>query len=124
MAAVGLSVWLMERMQPTDSISGSHLQQLVNVERTEILPQILVAEAMHQSPLMLPAALSVLEAGLAMTHGCCRSALVISADQLVGIVTLEDINRAISNWEYALAQDESYYAPDSKTDKFTLFKAH
>lgn len=111
MAAVGLSVWLVERMQPTPT-SGA-FQQLVNVETD--LPQILVAEAMHQSPLMLPAALSVLQAGLAMTRDRCRSALVINAEQLVGIVSLEDINRAISVWEYA-AKDEAHYAPDSKTD--------
>ena len=116
MAAVGLSVWLVERMQPTYSTSGSHLQQLVNVEKTEILPQILVAEAMHQSPLMLPAALPVLQAGLAMTRDRCRSALVIDTEQLVGIITLEDINRAISVWEYALAKGETHYAPDPKTD--------
>jgi len=50
----------------------------------------LVAEAMHQSPLMLPAALPVLQAGLAMTRARCRSALVIDeAEHLVGIVTLK-----------------------------------
>lgn len=119
MAAVGLSVWLVERMQST-STSGSHLQQLVNVEKTEFLPQILVAEAMHQSPLMLPAALPVLQAGLAMTRDRCRSALVISADQLVGIVTLEDINRAISVWEY-VAKGEAHHAPDPKTDSNLSF---
>lgn len=108
----------MERIQPT-STSGSHLQQLVNVEKTN-LPQILVAEAMHQSPLMLPAALPVLQAGLVMTRDAtgiaplghrCRTALVMNADQLVGIVTLEDINRAISVWEY-VAKGEAHYAPD------------
>jgi H+/Cl- antiporter ClcA len=122
MAAVGLSVWLVERMQPS-STPGFNLQQLgLNVEKdqqTEILPQILVAEAMHQSPLMLPAALPVLQAGLAMTRDRCRSALVIDeAEQLVGIVTLEDINRAISLWEqYAIAKGEAQgYAPDSEAD--------
>lgn len=102
MAAVGLSVWLVERMQP--ATSSFNLQQLnLNVEKdlqTEILPQILVAEAMHQSPLLLPATLPVLQAGLAMTRDRCRSALVIDqAEQLIGIVTLEDINRTIAVWE-------------------------
>ncbi len=126
MAAVGLSVWLVERMQPT-STSGAHLQQLVNVDKTD-LPQILVAEAMHQSPLMLSAALPVLQAGLAMTRDAfgkaplghrCRSALVINADQLVGIVTLEDINRAIS-WEY-VAKD-AHYAPDETNSNLPFSK--
>ncbi len=102
MAAVGLSVWLVERMQP--ATSSFNLQQLnLNVEKdlqTDILRQILVAEAMHQSPLLLPATLPVLQAGLAMTRDRCRSALVIdAAEQLIGIVTLEDINRTISVWE-------------------------
>lgn len=110
MAAVGLSVWLVERMQP-NTTSGSNLQQLgLNVEKdeqTEILQQISVAEAMHQSPLMLPAALPVLQAGLSLTRDRCRSALVIDeADHLVGIVTLEDIKRTVSLWEQ--------YAPSSQ----------
>lgn len=121
MAAVGLSVWLVERMQPT-STSGSDLQQLVNVEKTEILPQILVSEVMHQSPLMLPAALSVLQAGLTMTRYFCRSALVMDQAQLVGIVTLEDINRAISAWEYALAKGETHDTPNQTDTNLPLSK--
>lgn len=112
MAAVSLSVWLVDRMQP-NSTSSSNLQQLgLNVEKdqqTEILQQIPVAEAMHPSALMLPAALPVLQAGLAMTRSCKRSALVMDeADQLVGIVTLEDIKRTISLWEQ--------YAPSKEAD--------
>jgi H+/Cl- antiporter ClcA len=120
MAAVGLSVWLVERIQPS-STSGSnlHLNLGVNVEKdqqTEILQQMLVEEAMHRSPLMLPATLPVLQAGLSLTRDRCRSALVMDeADRLVGIVTLEDINQAISLWEQYLpaASDlASHYPPD------------
>lgn len=103
MAAVGLSVWLVERMKPS-ATSDSHLQQLnLSVEtdhEQEVLQQICVAEAMHQSPLILSATLPIWEAGLAMTRDRRRSALVIDeAQKLVGIVTLEDISRAISLWE-------------------------
>lgn len=102
MAAVGLSVWLVERMKPTTS--NSHLQQLnlsVETDREqEILQQISVAEAMHRTPLILSATLPIWEAGLAMTRDRRRSALVIDAAQkLVGIVTSEDIFRAISLWQ-------------------------
>ena len=104
MAAVGLSVWLVELRSPL-AIAGSnlHLPLDLNVEKDqnlEILPQMLVVEAMNNSVLMLPAALPVLQAGLSLTHERRRSALVMDeAEQLIGIVTLEDINRAISVWK-------------------------
>jgi CBS domain-containing protein len=103
MAAVGLSVWLVERIKPSLT-SGPDLQQLnLNVEKDEnqeILQQLLVREAMNKSPLMLPGSMLVLQAGLALTSDRCRSALVIDeAEDLVGIITLEDINRAIAVWE-------------------------
>lgn len=102
MAAVGLSVWLVELIPNRNA--GSNLQQLnLNVEtdeQSEVLQQMIVAMAMQHAPLMLPAQLSVVEAGVCLTDNYCRSALVIDAlQQLVGIVSLEDINRAISMWE-------------------------
>jgi len=113
MAAVGLSVWLVERSW-LHSTSSSNLQQIgLNVEKNrEILQQMLVVEAINERVLMLPAALPVLQAGLSLTHDHCRSALVINeAKQLVGIVTLEDINRAISLWEqYTSAVGAEHYA--------------
>ena len=101
MAAVGLSVWLVDRLKPSSTTAGSNLQQLnLNLakdENQEIMQQMLVAEAMNETPLKLPESISVWQAGLAMTNAYCRSALVIDKQgQLVGIVTLEDINRAIA----------------------------
>ena len=99
MATVGLSVWLAERMQHSNSSSDPNLPVDLNVasQQREILQQILVAEAMYAVPLMLPSGLTVLQAGLSLTRDRCRSALVVDEEsQLVGIVTLEDINRAIS----------------------------
>lgn len=121
MAAVGLSVWLVESMKPAVA-SDTHLQQLnLNVEtdrEQEILQQISVAEAMHQSPLILSATLSIWEAGVSMTRDRRRSALVINeANQLVGIVTLDDISRAISNWEqYGISASNSTLMHSSKAD--------
>ncbi len=99
MAAVGLSVWLVDRLKPTTT-NCSNLQQLnLNLapdENQEIMQQMLVGLVMNEAALKLPESMSVWQAGLAMTNAFCRSALVIDqAGLLVGIVTLEDINRAL-----------------------------
>jgi CBS domain-containing protein len=106
MAAVGLSVWLIERMKPTPS-SNSNLQQIglseLKDEQAEILQHILVEDAMNREPKKLPATMKVLEAALEMTRDRTRSALVVNdVEQLVGIVSLEDINRTLSVWEQYL----------------------
>jgi H+/Cl- antiporter ClcA len=103
MAAVGLSVWLVERIKPTFN-SNSNLQQIglseLKDEQVEIVEQISVADAMHSSPKKLPANLGILEASVEMIRDRTRSALVIdSSEKLVGILSLEDINRALSLWE-------------------------
>lgn len=111
MAAVGLSVWLIERLKPTFN-SNSNLQQIglseLKDEKTEILQQILVEEAMLSPVKKLPASLGVLEAAVEMTNHQCRSALLVDeAEQLVGIISLEDINYALSIWQnYQNAKSE------------------
>ncbi|MBE9049441.1 chloride channel protein [Nostocales cyanobacterium LEGE 11386] len=103
MAAVGLSVWLIERIKPNFN-SNSNLQQIGLAElkdkQAEIVQQILVEDAMLPCPKKLPATLGVLEAAMEMTRDRCRSALVIDqAEQLIGIVSLEDINQVLSLWQ-------------------------
>ncbi|MBW4555503.1 MAG: chloride channel protein [Trichormus sp. ATA11-4-KO1] len=103
MAAVGLSVWLIERIKPNFN-SNSNLQQLGLAElkdkQAEIVQQILVEDAVLSCPKKLPATLGVLEAAMEMTRDRCRSALVIDqAEQLIGIVSLEDINQVLSLWQ-------------------------
>jgi H+/Cl- antiporter ClcA/CBS domain-containing protein len=110
MAAVGLSFWLVERMKPSFN-SNSKLQQIglaeLKDEKVEILSSILVEDAMLSSPKKLPATMKVLEAALEMTRDRTSSALVIDeAERLVGILSLEDINRALSVWEYPNSQSE------------------
>ncbi|MFB2969880.1 chloride channel protein [Aerosakkonema sp. BLCC-F183] len=100
MAAVGLSVWLVERLKPT-ATQGLNLQQMgLNVEKDqylEILKQMPVKAAMQIPRLMLSGSCGVLEAGLALTDERCHTALVVDAnEQLIGLVTLKDINRAIA----------------------------
>ncbi|MFM2063610.1 MAG: hypothetical protein RLZZ507_3281 [Cyanobacteriota bacterium] len=103
MAAVGLSVWLVERIKPTVN-SNSNLQQIglseLKDKQVEIVQQISVADAMHSYPKKMPANLGVLEAAMEMIRDRSPSALVIDAnEQLVGILSLDDINRTLSLWE-------------------------
>jgi len=100
MAAVGLSSWLMEILKPTPPQEPMLQASLgLNVEKNlerEILQQLPVAEAMYPSALMLLGSMPVLEAALALTTAQCRSALVVNeAEQLIGLVSLQDINRSL-----------------------------
>lgn len=102
MAAVGLSVWLVERLQPLTRTTAT---QSVGLKmepdhNTELLHQVPVFQAMHQEILKLPSSLPVVQAGLALTRHQAHSALVVNeADQLTGIVTLQDITRTLARWE-------------------------
>ncbi|MBF2063967.1 MAG: chloride channel protein [Calothrix sp. C42_A2020_038] len=101
MAAVGLSFWLVEQMLPNKNFN-SNLQRIglsaLKDEQIEILQQILVFDAMYANPKKLPSTMKVLEAALSMWHARTRSALVIDEnEQLVGVVTLEDINRTLTS---------------------------
>ncbi|MTJ14129.1 chloride channel protein [Anabaena sp. UHCC 0187] len=104
MAAVGLSVWLVERIKPTID-ANSNLQQIglpeLKDEKVELWQQMLVADAMHTCPKKLSATLGVLEAAMAMTRERIRSALIIDDDagKLVGILSLEDIKHTLSLWQ-------------------------
>lgn len=107
MAAVSLSVWLVERLRPivrslpTLPSTGLLLPtDSIAVDQTDVLQQVSVFQAMHQNFLTLPRSLSVLQAGVALTQHQSHSALVVNeASQLTGIVTLQDVHRAISRWE-------------------------
>ena len=100
MAAVGLSVWLVDRLKPIPKNTSSLQQMGVNIEKDysrEILLQIPVSEAMQKSPLMLPGNMLVTDAGLALMNSNCHSSLVIDQERkLLGIITLTDINRILT----------------------------
>jgi H+/Cl- antiporter ClcA len=103
MAAVGLSVWLLDQLMP-NKINATVLKPIaVNPEKDrkqEILKTITVAEAMQLTWLRLLADVSIVQAGLTLTAHQSHSALVVNeTEQLLGIVTLQDINRAIARWE-------------------------
>ncbi len=105
MAAVVISVWLVERLKPAVKENLNLKQMGVNVEpdqNQELRHQITVGEAMRPDPLQVAATLSVLEVGQLMLSQSSRSALVIdAAGQLLGIVTLQDMNRFLTRAQTA-----------------------
>jgi CBS domain-containing protein len=77
------------------------------------MQQLLVSEAMDPTVLKLRSSLSVVETGLALTRQQTHSAVVLDdADRLVGIVTLQDVNRAIDQWEQQPPSPPETYTPD------------
>ncbi|MDX2096245.1 MAG: chloride channel protein [Leptolyngbyaceae cyanobacterium bins.59] len=115
MAAAGLSIWLVERLKPTRSRAANLERIGLSVEidsDLEALQQLSVKDAMENFVLTLPETLSVLEAGQQLINQHLRSALVMNqANQVIGIVTLQDINRAASR----LDTEKSYHYLSEQT---------
>jgi predicted transcriptional regulator len=106
MACVGLSIWAIERMNPK-SKSPDKLDKLalsVQPDRDlAILQNLHVRDAMDTHYLRLSDRLAILDAGLKLTQNNCHSALVIDDRQeLLGIITLHDLSRAIAQAEASL----------------------
>jgi len=103
MAAVGLSAWLAERLNHRPE-RGATLEQIESDPEKnrvqDVLKTMLVVEAMQQDFVMLPQSLPLLQAGLSLTEQHLHGALVVDSDrQLVGVLTLQDINRTIARFE-------------------------
>ncbi len=103
MAAVGLSAWLAERLNHRPE-RGATLKQIESDPKKDraqdVLKTMLVAEAMQQDFMMLPQSMPLLQAGFSLTEGHFHSAFVIDSEQqLVGILTLQDIDRTIARFE-------------------------
>ncbi len=106
MACVGLSIWAIERMNPK-SKSPDKLDKLaLSVQPDDnlaILRNLHVRDAMDTNYLRLSDRLDILAAGLKLTQNNCHSALVVDDRQeLLGIITLHDLSRAISQAEASL----------------------
>lgn len=100
MAAVGLSVWLIERLKPIThnipAVQPTELKAEPNQDE-DVLHHLTVIEAMQQNFLAVHKELSVVEGGLLLTRHQVRSVLVLDeGDRLLGIVTLQDVNRALA----------------------------
>jgi H+/Cl- antiporter ClcA len=116
MAAVGLSAWLVERFKPAapqpSSLKGLGLNLAKNPD-PELLKRITVSEAMHRNPLRLPSIFSILEAGRTLMNSHVHTGIVVDlADNLLGLVTLNDIGRMIASLEEGagFAEGQDYLA--------------
>jgi H+/Cl- antiporter ClcA/predicted transcriptional regulator len=96
MAAVGLSIWMVEYLHPQVVIDNTTKPDEPTETETEepVAPAITVAEAMQSSPFKLMGEVLLLEAAQHIIAQRTHGALVVNADeQLIGILTLQDINR-------------------------------
>jgi CBS domain-containing protein len=95
MAAVGLSIWLVEYLHPQIIIDNTpDSEPLVAPAEPSLPVSLLVAEAMQPVPLQIPGVLPLLDAVQALLTHRCHSALVLDEDeQLIGILTLRDTYR-------------------------------
>ncbi|MGL5879368.1 MAG: chloride channel protein, partial [Xenococcaceae cyanobacterium] len=101
MAAVGVSVWIVEQVKSKQVVQGLNLQQMgVNLEKQnelEILKQMPVRSLLDLCYVSLPASISLLEASHRMIQDRCHTALVLDEDeQLLGIVSLADLQRQLT----------------------------
>ncbi|MBW4468229.1 MAG: chloride channel protein [Pegethrix bostrychoides GSE-TBD4-15B] len=94
MAAVGLSIWLVEYLHPQVVIDNSPPPEMPEPE-VPLTATLTVAEAMQSETLKLTGSLSLLEASQTLLGQRMHSALVIDGTGLLGIVTLQDMNRAL-----------------------------
>lgn len=115
MACVSLSMWLVDRFPlpvknpnpaTLNSKVNSKVDSKLNPEQMDLgvqpqnllIDRLQVSEVMTQNWLSLPAKTSLLATAQIFLAKNVRSALVMNDEQLaIGIVTIEDINRALSN---------------------------
>jgi H+/Cl- antiporter ClcA/CBS domain-containing protein len=101
MAAVGVSVWIVERMNAMPAVQALALPQMgVNLRQTDDrdwLQHMTVAEVMGTGYTALEETMTVIDAGWAMVKAK-RSTILVwdKAQELTGIVTLADIRRHVS----------------------------
>lgn len=98
MAAVGLSIWLIEYLHSQVVIDNTPESEAPpEIASPVSVPDVIVAEAMQPVCLNLSATLSLTEAGQALIAQRCHSALVLDeAQQLVGLLTLRDVHRLMA----------------------------
>ncbi|WNC22029.1 MULTISPECIES: chloride channel protein [unclassified Thermosynechococcus] len=103
MAAVGLSVWLVNSLsvQKRGELPAlAPSAQTQKEEQEESPPNLSVAEAMQAEVLFLSEAMPVVEAGLQLIEKKAYCAFVTDNQQdLMGLITLGDINRVLTRWE-------------------------
>ncbi|MBD2103770.1 chloride channel protein [Leptolyngbya sp. FACHB-261] len=107
MAAVGLSVWLTDRFKPRLPVQAA-AAPTDEPPAADPLADYVVEAAMGPLPPALPGTAALAEAAELMTHLRYRSLLVQGNDEhLAGIVTLQDVERALSlaDWHMLKVKD-------------------
>src|SRR5919199_3799658 len=104
MAAVGVSIWVIEQIKSKQSVQDLKPQQMgINLEKPDelaLLQQVPISTVMQESYLTLSSTMPVLEGTLALLNRQSNAALVLDkSEQLVGIVTLADIKQLIFKTE-------------------------
>ncbi|WP_298613517.1 chloride channel protein [uncultured Thermosynechococcus sp.] len=101
MAAVGLSVWLMNSFQKRQELPPLAVRvQSQEAEPEESLANLSVAEAMQSNVLLLNETIPLVVAGLQLIERKAYCSFVIdNQQQLVGLLTLGDVNRVLARWE-------------------------
>ena len=105
MAAVGLSTWLAERL-PGWSTAASDAWQttaVTTLAKPEAEASLVVADALLPVPLRLDGHTSLAIAAQALLQQRCRCALVTDQQQLVGILTLQDVLRLLRQVKFGEA---------------------
>jgi H+/Cl- antiporter ClcA len=109
MAAVGLSIWMVEHLQPPQPIViDNTVEQKPSVELPSLtgLMALTVADAMRGAPLQVAGTLPLIEVGQTLMAHRCHSALVMNDEQqLLGIITLQDVNRLLARAKSELSSD-------------------
>ena len=122
MAAVGLSVWVVERIKPKKEVVPEPATVEVNAAPSApdpkqlFLQRLLVQSVMQPNYLIVANTLSVIQAGSRLADRSSHSAIVEDQDHtIIGIVTLQDINRAIARWEANPTEDETLHQQSIST---------
>ncbi|MCS6782651.1 MAG: chloride channel protein [Gloeomargarita sp. SKYBB_i_bin120] len=93
MAAVGLSIWLLDQVYPHGAPIGLHS---LDREEQRFLADLRVMDAMIPPPLLVPPERSLGKVAQMLMENQQHTALVVNAQrELVGLLTPQDIQRAI-----------------------------
>jgi len=113
MAAVGVSVWMIELIKSRQSFQWLKWQDMgMNLKQndeTEMLKQLPIAMVMTESYLALCGNISILQAGEIMIKDKTHTGIVLDEDrQLLGIVTINDIKAKIIQAVHQATEDKLF----------------
>ena len=99
MAAVGISVWVLNLISARQDLTALNLQQIgMDLEKqddVDLLERLSVAQMMSSDYLALASDLSLEEATAQILARQCHTAAILEGEELVGIVSLADLRRGL-----------------------------